>query len=64
MGKPDLVRPIQIKNIKDMIDKSTEACVFVCPMYKKAMSYKTERNGLKSYLLSDLVKLTLGEKVN
>ncbi len=63
IGRSNLVRPTQNKNIKDMIDNGAEACVFICPMCKQTMGSKVERKGLKNYLLSDLARMALGEKI-
>jgi len=63
LGKGNLVRPTQNKNIKDMIDNGAEACVYNCPQCKNILGSKVERKGLNNYLLSDLAKLSLGEKI-
>ena len=64
LGKGNLVRPTQNKNIKDMLDNGAEACVYNCPMCKETMASKVERKGLKNYLLSDLARMALGEKLD
>ncbi|TKJ23333.1 MAG: hypothetical protein CEE43_04145 [Promethearchaeota archaeon Loki_b32] len=64
LGKGNLVRPTQNKNIKDMINNGAEACVYNCPMCKDVLGSKVERKGLKNYLLSDLARMALGEKLN
>ncbi|MFX1385407.1 MAG: heterodisulfide reductase-related iron-sulfur binding cluster [Promethearchaeota archaeon] len=61
IGRKELVRPTINKNVKDMLDHGAEVCVFNCPMCKETMGSKVERKGLKSYLLSDLCRLALGE---
>ncbi len=63
-GKTDLRAPTQDKNIQDMIDHGAKACIFVCPMCQETMGSKVQRKGLKSYLLSDLVRLALGEELD
>jgi Fe-S oxidoreductase len=63
-GKIKLRTPTQDKNIQDMIDNNAEACIFVCPMCQETMGSKIQRKGLKSYLLSDLCRIALGEKLN
>ena len=63
-GKSNLVRPTQNKNIKDMINNGAEACVYNCPMCKDVLGSKAERKGLKNYLLSDLARMALGEKLS
>lgn len=64
LGKANLVRPTQNKNVKDMLDHGAEACIFNCPMCLDTLGSKTERKGLKNYLLSDLCRLALGEKLD
>ncbi len=64
LGKANLVRSTQDKNVKDMIDNGAEACVFCCPMCKESLGSKVERKGLKNYLLSDLCRLALGEELD
>ncbi|MFX1477740.1 MAG: heterodisulfide reductase-related iron-sulfur binding cluster [Promethearchaeota archaeon] len=63
-GKTSLRTPTQDKNIQDMIDNDAEACIFVCPMCQNTMGSKVQRKGLKSYLLSDLCRMALGEKLD
>ncbi|MHA1274404.1 MAG: heterodisulfide reductase-related iron-sulfur binding cluster, partial [Promethearchaeota archaeon] len=64
LGKSKLVRPTQNKNIQDMLDHNAEACVFNCPMCMETLGSKTSRKGLKNYLVSDLCRLALGEKID
>jgi len=64
LGKIDLAKTTKDKNIKDMIDNGAEACVFVCPMCKRNMGSKVEKKGIKSFLLSDLARMALGEQIN
>ncbi|MFX1304287.1 MAG: heterodisulfide reductase-related iron-sulfur binding cluster [Promethearchaeota archaeon] len=64
IGKSNLARPTQNKNVKDMVDHGAEVCVYNCPMCKEVLGAKVERNGLKNYLLSDLARMALGEKLN
>jgi hypothetical protein len=47
-----------------MIDHGAEACIFVCPMCQETMGSKVQRKGLKSYLLSDLARMALGEELD
>ena len=63
-GKSKLRTPTQDKNIQDMIDNDAEACIFVCPMCQETMGSKVQRKGLKSYLLSDLCRIALGEELD
>jgi len=64
LGKRNLVKPTQEKNVKDMIDNRAEVCAFVCPMCKETLGSKVEQKGLKPYLLTDLARMALGETVN
>jgi Fe-S oxidoreductase len=64
VGKGNLIRPTQNKNVKDMLDHGAEVCVYNCPMCKQVLGAKVERKGLKNYLLSDLARMALGEKLN
>ena len=64
LGKSKLVRETQNKNIKDMLDHEAEICVYNCPMCIETLGSKTERKGLKNYLLSDLCRLALGEELD
>ncbi|MFX1573158.1 MAG: heterodisulfide reductase-related iron-sulfur binding cluster [Promethearchaeota archaeon] len=64
LGKANLVRPTQNKNVSDMIDYGAEACIFCCPMCQESLGSKVQRKGLKSYLLSDLCRLSLGEELD
>ncbi|MFW9882250.1 MAG: heterodisulfide reductase-related iron-sulfur binding cluster [Candidatus Thorarchaeota archaeon] len=63
IGKSDLTRPTQNKNVKDMVEHGAEACVYNCPMCKEVLGSKVDRKGLKNYLLSDLARMALGEKI-
>jgi Fe-S oxidoreductase len=62
-GKGDLIRPAHNKNVDDMVDYGAEACIYTCPMCKEVLGSKVERKGLKNYLLSDLARMALGEKI-
>ncbi|TXT59845.1 MAG: hypothetical protein BAJALOKI2v1_160017 [Promethearchaeota archaeon] len=64
LGRKDILRKTQNKNIKDMLENNAEACVYNCPMCMDTMGSKVERKGLKNYLLSDLCRLALGEEIN
>jgi Fe-S oxidoreductase len=64
IGKSNLIRPTQNKNVKDMLDHGAEACIYNCPMCKQVLGGKVERKGLKNYLLSDLARMALGEELN
>ncbi len=62
-GKGDLIRPTHNKNVDDMVNYGAEACIYTCPMCKEVLGSKVERKGLKNYLLSDLARMALGEKI-
>ncbi|TFG19886.1 MAG: (Fe-S)-binding protein [Promethearchaeota archaeon] len=64
LDKSKLLRPTQNKNINDMVEHGAEACVYNCPMCMDTLASKTQRKGLKNYLLSDLCRLALGETLN
>ncbi len=63
-GKVNLGKQAQNKNIQDMVDNGAEACVFVCPMCQETMNPKIAEKGLKSFLLSDLARMALGEEIS
>lgn len=48
-------------NIRDAKDNDAEAMIFLCPMCLDALSYKCGEAGLKTYMISDLCLLALGE---
>jgi len=48
-------------NIRDAKDNDAEAMIFLCPMCLDALSYKCGEAGLKTYMISDLCRLALGE---
>ena len=64
LGKKQLARDIQNKNVDDMLEYGAEACVYNCPMCKEIMGSKLQRKSLKNYLLSDLCRLALGETLD
>lgn len=63
LGRKDILRKTQNKNIKDMLEHDAEACVYNCPMCMETLGSKVERKGLKNYLLIDLCRLALGEDI-
>jgi Fe-S oxidoreductase len=62
--KKKLRRETQRKNVQDMIDFGAEAVVFNCPMCKNMIGSAASRKGLKTYLMSDLCRLALGEELD
>jgi len=63
LGKKSLMRNAQKDNINDMIEHGAEICVYNCPMCKESLGSRAERSGLRNYLLSDLCRMALGEKL-
>lgn len=63
LGKTNLMRKTQSKNVQDMIDFGAEVCVYNCSMCLESLGSKASRKGLKNYLLSDLCRLALGEEL-
>jgi len=63
-GKKNLVRSTQNKNVEDMVQYGAEVCIFNCPMCKDALERKVTAKGMKSYFLSDLARISLGEKLS
>ncbi len=63
-GKKKLVRPTQNKNVDDMVQHGAEVCIFNCPACKDALERKVSAKGMKSYFLSDLARIALGEELN
>lgn len=64
LGRTKEMREAQDKNIQDMIDHGAEICFYNCPFCWETMGSRVERKGLKNYLLSDLCRLALGEKLD
>lgn len=64
LGKSSLMRKAQNDNINDMVEHDAEVCVYNCSMCKESLGSKAKRKGLKNYLLSDLVRLSLGEELD
>lgn len=64
LGKKKLSRETQKKNVDDMIKHGAEICVYNCPFCMQILGSRVERSGLKNYLLSDLCRLALGEKLD
>ncbi len=51
------------RNIQDAHDAGAEAMVFLCPMCVSSLRYTTLQHGLKPFMLSNLVRLALGEEL-
>ena len=61
LGKKKRARETLNRNIQDMINHGAEVCFYNCPMCMEQMGSKVERKGIKNYLLTDLVRIALGE---
>ncbi len=57
------IEPFKDKNIADARDKEAEAMVYLCPMCFKSLHEKAHAAGLDNYMISDLCRLALGEKL-
>ncbi len=55
--------PFQEKNIKDAKDHGAEAMVFLCPMCFATLNKKVRDAGMKNYMITDICRLALGEKL-
>jgi hypothetical protein len=64
LGKKELMRKTQKANVQDMIDHQAEICVYNCPMCLESIGSLASRKGLRNYLLSDLVRMAIGEKLS
>ena len=56
----------KFKNLKNIIDAKAvgaESMVFLCPMCALALRKSAKAEGLEPYMLSNLVRLALGEKL-
>lgn len=52
----------QMKNVMDAKEHGAEAMVFLCPLCVVSLKSKVKSQGLESYIISNLVRLALGEK--
>ena len=62
-GHAKLVRVTQNDNVQDMVDYGAEVCIFNCPMCKETLEKKAAKKGIKSYFISDLARMALGEQL-
>ena len=62
-GHKGIVRETQKKNVQDMVDHDAEVCIFNCPMCKDTLERKVTAKGMKSYFISDLARIALGESL-
>ena len=54
---------IQEKNIKDAKDAGAEAIIFACPLCAMNLRDKAKGSGLDHYMITELCRLVLGEKI-
>jgi len=52
-----------MKNIMDAKDAGAEAMVFLCPMCISGLRSRAKAQGLEPYIISNLVRLALGEQL-
>jgi Fe-S oxidoreductase len=64
IGKKPLTRKAQKENVNDMIENEAEICVYNCPACLDSLGSLVERKGIKNYLLSDLCRIAIGEKLD
>ncbi|MFX1356795.1 MAG: heterodisulfide reductase-related iron-sulfur binding cluster [Promethearchaeota archaeon] len=64
IGKKSLTRKAQKENVNDMVEHEAEICVYICPACLDSLGSLVQRNGIKNYLLSDLCRMALGEKLD
>jgi Fe-S oxidoreductase len=55
--------PFREKNIKDAKDHGAEAMVYLCAMCFATLNKKVRDAGMKNFMISDLCRLALGEKL-
>jgi Fe-S oxidoreductase len=63
-GHPKIMRKAQNDNVQDMVDYGAEICIFNCPACRDSLERKITAKGIKSYFISDLARLALGEKLD
>lgn len=57
------VDELRMKNIMDAKNHGAEAMVFLCPLCVLSLRSKAKSQGLEPYILSNLVRLALGEEL-
>jgi heterodisulfide reductase subunit B len=55
--------PFRDKNVKDAKDHGAEAMVYLCAMCFATLNNKVREVGMKNYMISDICRLALGEKM-
>jgi Fe-S oxidoreductase len=59
----DVVNEWRMRNIVDAKEHGAEAMVFLCPMCVLSLRSRAKAQGLEPYILSNLVRLALGEEL-
>jgi len=55
--------PFREENVKDAEDHGAEAMIYLCPMCFATLNKKVRESGMKNYMISDICRLALGEKL-
>jgi Fe-S oxidoreductase len=55
--------PFREKNVKDAKDHGAEAMVYLCAMCFATLNKKVREVGMKNYMVTDICRLALGEKL-
>jgi len=67
-GKADVPKDVtnewRMKNIVDAKENGAEAMVFLCPLCALSLRGRAYANGLEPYMISNLVRMALGEKLS
>ncbi|MHA1132141.1 MAG: hypothetical protein ACTSQQ_15225, partial [Candidatus Helarchaeota archaeon] len=53
----------RMKNIMDAKEHGAEAMVFLCPLCANVLRNRAKYQGLEPYMISNLVRLALGEEL-
>jgi len=53
----------RMKNLMDAKEAGAEAMVFLCPLCVLSLRSRAKAQGLEPYIISNLVRLALGEKL-
>ena len=61
MGKTELARITQKRNLEDAVAAGAEALVVTCPMCYDTLKRVAKKYDLKFYIITDLCRLALGE---
>lgn len=55
--------PFRERNVNDAKEHDAEAMVYLCPMCFATLNRKVRDRGMKNYMISDICRLALGEKL-